>query len=116
MARILGYVLAAALVLLGATFVVAAAATGLWPRYVVGGVLVAAGLSVIFILRMKVPETKVEVTQNVELSGDMKLEEMKCRSCGANLSPESVTVKQGEPFAKCAHCGASYRIEEAPKW
>jgi hypothetical protein len=114
--RVLGHAFAAALVVLGVVFVVAAAASGLWPRYVVGGVLIGAGVAVIAIVRMKRPASKVEVTQKIEVSGDVRLEELRCSRCGAGLDSRSVTVRAGAAFVSCPYCKAEYQIEEAPRW
>jgi uncharacterized Zn-finger protein len=32
------------------------------------------------------------------------------------LSKENLEVKAGAIFVECPYCGASYQIEEAPKW
>jgi hypothetical protein len=114
--RILGYIFAALLIVLGVLFVVAAAASGLWPRYLVGGILVGAGLVLVAIVRAKVPARKVEVTRKVDLTGDVKLEELRCSKCGASLDSKSVTMKQGAVFVSCPYCNSEYQIEEAPKW
>ncbi len=114
--RALGYILAGLLALLGILFVVAAAASGLWPRYVVGGVLLASGLVLVAILRARVPARKVEVTRRIEIGGDASLEKLACTSCGGALDETSVTLKAGAVFVSCPYCSASYQIEEAPRW
>jgi uncharacterized Zn-finger protein len=114
--RILGYILSGLLGLLGILFVVAAAASGLWPRYVVGGILIASGLVLAAVLRTRTPAGKVEVTQRIEIGGDASLENLACTSCGGALDETSVTLKAGAVFVSCPYCGASYRIEEAPRW
>jgi len=67
-------------------------------------------------MRMKVPDTKVTVQQKLDLSGDVRLEELHCRSCGAALDPKSVAVRAGAIFVTCPYCEAAYQVEEAPKW
>lgn len=114
--KILAYAFAGLLIVLGLIFVVAAAASGLWPRYVVGGVLLGAGLVLVMIVRAKVPEKKVTLTQNIDLSGDVSLEQMKCRKCGGDLDSKSVSTKAGAIFVTCPYCKAEYQVEEAPKW
>ena len=114
--RILGYILSGLLALLGILFVVAAASSGLWPRYVVGGILLASGLVLVAILRARTPVSKVEVTQKIDLSGDASLEQMKCTRCAGALDAKSVSLQAGAVFVSCPYCGAAYQVEEAPKW
>ena len=54
--------------------------------------------------------------QKIDLSGDVKLQDLTCRACGGTLGKESVIVKAGAVFVNCQYCGATYQIEEAPKW
>jgi DNA-directed RNA polymerase subunit RPC12/RpoP len=41
---------------------------------------------------------------------------MKCQNCGAELSKDSITVKEGAIFIACPYCGAAYQMVEEPKW
>jgi len=115
-AKIIGYVFSGLLVALGLVFCVAASASGIWQRWILGGILLGAGVVVVYFLRMKVPDTKVSVTQKIDLSGDVQLEELACRSCGATLDGKSVSVKAGAVFVKYPYCDSEYQVEEAPKW
>jgi hypothetical protein len=62
------------------------------------------------------PEQKVTIRQQVELSGDVDLESLKCRNCGAALDRDHITVQEGAILVSCSHCGASYQMVEEPKW
>lgn len=114
--KLLGYVFSALLILLGLLFLVAAGTTGIAMRWVLGGVLLGAGLIVIYMLRMKVPEQKVTVQQQIDLSGDVSMESLKCRNCGGVLDRNSVNVKAGAVFVHCPYCDSEYQLEEAPLW
>jgi len=116
--KAIGYIFAGLLILLGLLFFVAAATTGIWQRWLLGGILFIAGFLVVYFLRMKIPETKVTttVTHQIDLSGDVQLEELNCRSCGASLDAKSVSVEAGAVFVRCPYCDSQYQIEEAPKW
>ncbi len=114
--RFAGYVFGAFLVLFGIVFCAAAAATGLWQRWILGGILLGAGVAIFYIVGMKIPATQVNVTQKIDLSGDVQLEHLTCKSCGATLDSKSVTVSAGAIFVKCPFCGSQYQMEEAPKW
>jgi len=74
-----------------------------------GAFLLAAGL--------RKPKTRdVVVKQELELSGDVALENMKCTQCGGSLSSENIAVRSGAVFASCPYCHSEYQLEEAPKW
>ncbi len=82
--------------------------------------LVFIGLTIgvaIFVFRRLHPrEQKVEITQKIDLSGDVKLETLKCEKCGAQLDKNSIAMKEGAIVVSCPYCGSVYEIEEAPKW
>lgn len=111
--KLVTYPLAAALMALGLMFVVGAQGQGM--RIVVGVVLMAAAGAFIW-LAMQKPTQTTTIVQKIDLSGDVKLQDLKCQSCGGTLGKESVTVKAGAVFVNCQYCGAAYQIEEAPKW
>ncbi len=62
--------------------------------------------------------TLVSQTFNVKMEGSGKFEdkEMKCRSCGAPLTDKDLKIVQGGVMVTCSYCGATYAMEEAPKW
>jgi hypothetical protein len=106
------YVLAAALALLGLVFIVGAQGQVL--RIVVGIVLLVAAAGLVWLQRVR--PTTTTVVHKVDLSGDVRPEQLDCKSCGAHLSSRSVQVRAGAVFVECEFCGAAYQIEEQPKW
>jgi hypothetical protein len=122
------YVLAVLLVLmvpvlgfLGLTFVVGAQGQAL--RIVVGvillvaaGGLLAVGVALIWITVHQPPPSTTTIVQKIELPGNVTLENLQCRSCGATLTEKSITVQAGAVFVRCEYCGAAYQLEEEPKW
>jgi len=108
------YALAAVVALLGAIFLIGNQV--LVQRMVVGLVLIVAGIALAWLAKMKAPQPTVEITQDIDVPGDAELEQLKCRSCGATLDEKSIELREGAIFVKCAYCGTSYQIEEAPKW
>ena len=107
------------LILLGAIFIVASGTENV----VIGAVLVlVAVIMFAFVYRLEKIEaskpTLVSQTFNVKMegSGQQEQKQMLCKSCGAPLSEKNLTVIQGGIMAKCPYCGATYAIEEAPKW
>ena len=112
--KLVAYPLAAVLGFLGLMFVVGS--QGQVMRIVVGVVLMISGGALIWLALQQQKEVKHTVIQKIDLSGDVNVQEMTCRSCGGNLSKESVSVKAGGVFVNCEYCGSAYQLEEEPKW
>ena len=110
--KLVAYPLAAVLAALGLMFIVGA--QGLPLRIVVGVVLLAAAGALIWLALQQKSETTI--VQKIDLSGDVKLEQLTCRSCGGTLGKDSVSVRAGGVFVNCQNCGENYQIEEEPKW
>lgn len=86
---------------------------------VIGLIIAALAVGVFVFLRIRRSKTEaqeVEIVQKIDLSGDIELEKMKCQNCSAELSKDSVTVKEGAIFIDCPYCGTSYQMVEEPKW
>jgi predicted RNA-binding Zn-ribbon protein involved in translation (DUF1610 family) len=119
--KIIGYIAAAILLLFGVLYLLSAfSAQAASPvgRLLVGGLLVALGLGIIVAVRLREPKPKQEVTirQQVDLSGDVNVEALKCTSCGAQLDKSAISVVEGAVMVACPYCGATYQIVEEPKW
>ncbi|MBN2577369.1 MAG: hypothetical protein JXB10_00065 [Pirellulales bacterium] len=85
-------------------------------RLVVGVVLMTAAVAFLWLALQKPRPVEHTVVQKIDLSGDVSIEQMKCRSCGGALSKESISVRAGAIYVNCPFCGSAYQIEEAPKW
>ncbi|MGC9400196.1 MAG: hypothetical protein ACP5HM_13820 [Anaerolineae bacterium] len=112
--EIVTYIIAAVVAFFGLMFVVGA--QGQVVRLVVGVVLMAAAGVMVYLTRVRPKHEETTIVQKIDLSGDVNLEEMSCRNCGGTLDKEDLTVRAGAIFVECPYCGASYQIEEAPKW
>ena len=112
--KTIAYLLAGLLGLGGLTFLIAAGQGNTGRRVIIGIVMLGVAAFLVAFGRSKVPETKI--IQEIDLSGDVALEEMHCSACGAALDSDSVTVEAGAIFVHCPYCGTSYQIEEEPKW
>jgi Zn finger protein HypA/HybF involved in hydrogenase expression len=112
--KLASYIIAALLAILG--FVFLTGAQGQVIRLVIGVVLLVAAGVVIYLFRSKPQVTQNTVVQKIDLSGDVDLETMKCKVCGAPLAKDSLEIKAGAIFITCAHCGSTYQFEEEPKW
>jgi hypothetical protein len=82
------------------------------------GVLFLGGGAGLVYLAMRGQKTEVvqQVTMKVDLPGDTKIEEMKCRSCGGTLAAKDITLVNGAPMVNCPFCGTTYQLTEEPKW
>ena len=119
--KIVAFVVAGIFILFGCLFLLAATSPQNQSKggtFFVGLLLIGIGLAIIFAVKLREPKPvqKVEVTQKIDLTGDVKLEEMKCRNCSAPLAKDSVILKEGAIFVSCPYCKTSYQVEEAPKW
>ncbi len=112
--KIVTYIIAAILAFFGFIFIVGA--QGQIMRMIVGVILFVAAGILIYLTRMRPEQTEVTHVQKIDLTGDVHLEQMKCQSCGGALSKDNLVVRAGAIFVDCPYCGASYQIEEAPKW
>ena len=112
--KLIAYPLAAVLAALGLMFVVGA--QGQTVRIVVGVLLLAAAGALIWLALQQPKASVTTVVQKIDLSGDVKLQDLTCRACGGTLGKESVAVKAGAVLVNCQYCGATYQIEEEPKW
>lgn len=117
--KLIGYIVAAILLFFGVLWLWAAfAAPNPIGRLVVGGLLVALGLGIVVAVRLREPKPKQEITikQQVDLTGDVQLEALKCTSCGAQLDKSAISVVEGAVMVSCPYCSATYQIVEEPKW
>lgn len=118
--KTVGYIVAALFIIFGALFLLGAGDPqrgGGFGWIATGGILVAFGLVIIFFASRKPKvETPQNITYKVDLSGDVQLETLKCKSCGGTLTSENVKMVAGAPVVTCPYCGTSYQLTEEPKW
>jgi hypothetical protein len=85
------------------------------------GILCVVGAIVlIYLARRKAKQEASESVQNislnVDLPGEMKIESMKCKSCGGELASKDIQMIAGAPVVTCPYCGTTYQMTEEPKW
>jgi hypothetical protein len=117
--KLIGYIVSGIFIFFGVLFLWAAFAPDTGNpvgRLVVGIILVGMGLGIIFLVRMREPRPPQEIVQKIDLSGDISLEKLKCRNCGAELDKSSITMAEGAVIISCPYCGVSYQMVEEPKW
>lgn len=120
--RLIGFGFATICILLGLIFLLSLGSpqnTGKGVNAVMALVLLALGIGVLAITLKFLPTVKIEhtVVRKVDLSGDVSLDEMKCKSCGGSLSADNFTIAgDGGAVVSCPYCGTVYQVTEAPKW
>jgi len=113
----IAYIAATVLIFFGVLFVWGAfSEEGQTGWIIIGVISIAAGLGLIWFARRKALKQTVEVVQKIDLSGDINLETLTCRSCGGTLSSQNVKMLAGAPVVDCPYCGSSYQLTEEPKW
>jgi Zn finger protein HypA/HybF involved in hydrogenase expression len=112
--KAVAYLIAAIVGLLGIIFL--AGSQGVFLRVVVGVLLIVAAIAIVFLTRVQPRSVQTTTVQKIDLSGNVNIEEIRCRSCNAPLSKDEIEVKAGAIFIQCDHCGATYQFEEEPKW
>jgi predicted RNA-binding Zn-ribbon protein involved in translation (DUF1610 family) len=107
------------LILLGIIFLIA----GALDTISMGGIMIIiATVILVVVYRIEKMEaakpTLISQTFNVKMEGSGKFseKEMKCRSCGAPLTDKELKIVQGGVMVTCPYCGATYAMQEAPKW
>ncbi len=108
------YLLAGLLGLLGLVFLIGAAQGNAALRVLVGLALMGAAAFFIYLARSKGP--KLEIHHQIDLTGDVSVEKLKCENCGAQLDAKSIEMHEGAIYVRCPYCGSTYHMEEKPKW
>lgn len=117
--KIIAIIAAVVLILFGALMALAATDTsaGSIGWLPIGIVFIAIGLVIIFIaVRQSAQTPDTNVTLNVDLPGNVKMDTIKCQSCGGTLAPKDIQMVAGAPMVTCPYCHTSYQLTEAPKW
>jgi hypothetical protein len=82
------------------------------------GILFFAGGAGMVVAAMRGTKTEViqQVTMKVDLPGETKISEVKCRSCGGTLTADNIKLVNGAPMVNCPYCNTIYQLTEEPKW
>jgi len=82
-----------------------------------GAIALIAGIVMVVIAARKTrQETAQNITVKVDLPGETRIEQMKCRSCGGSLTADNIKMVNGAPMVNCPFCGTAYQLTEEPKW
>ncbi len=119
-ARTILYIVAGILIVLSFLFILGAfSPTGSTSWLVVG--IVGLAIAFIFIIigariGAKAAGTTQNISLNVDLPGNVKMDAIKCMSCGSPLAADDIKMIQGAPVVTCHSCGTTYQLTEEPKW
>ena len=80
------------------------------------GVLFLAGGAGMIVAAQRGTKTEVIQQVKIDLPGQTKIEQMKCRSCGGTLTADNIKIVNGAPMVNCPYCNTVYQLTEEPKW
>ena len=119
-ARTILYIVAGILIVLSFLFILGAfspSGSTSWLLVGLGGLAVAFVFIIIGArLGAKAAGTTQNISVKVDLPGNMKMDAIKCQSCGAPLAADDIKMVQGAPVVTCHSCGTTYQLTEEPKW
>jgi len=115
--KIIGYIFAAILIIFGVLYILASSNPSQEPGIIFTGlIMVLIGFGIIWFVGRKQTSEDKDVTVQIDLSGDVNLDTLTCKSCGSPLSPEHIAMVAGAPVVACPSCGTTYQLTEEPKW
>lgn len=118
--RIIAFITAAVFIIFAFLFILGAFSPEGSPSWIIVGVVgLLIGFVLIFVgTKLQPPQKPGDQVVNlqVDLPGDVNMETIKCKSCGAPLSPEDIKMVAGAPVVECPNCGTTYQLTEEPKW
>jgi vacuolar-type H+-ATPase subunit I/STV1 len=115
--KIIGYIFAAILIIFGVLYILASSNPSQEPGIIFTGVImVLIGFGIIWFVGKKLAPGDEEVKVQIDLTGDIELDTLTCKSCGGHLSSEHTSLQEGALVVDCPFCGTNYQIIEKPKW
>lgn len=117
--KILGYIAAAILIFFGILFIWATFNPQGQPIWLLVGIIsVLIGFGIIYLIsrRKAAGSEDTNVTLKIDLPSDVKMDTIKCKSCGGTLAPENIAMVAGAPVVTCPYCHTTYQLTEEPKW
>ncbi|MFH1445969.1 MAG: hypothetical protein ABIG43_00965 [Chloroflexota bacterium] len=118
--RIIAFITAGLFIIFSFLFILGAFSPDGKPSWIiVGAIGLLIGFGLIFFGTKLTPPQKPgdqNITLNIDLPGNVKMDTIKCESCGAPLAPEDIKLVAGAPVVECPSCKTSYQITEEPKW
>lgn len=118
--KIIGYIFAGIAILFGVLFLIAAfdgrPVSQAISNFIIAAVLIGIGVVIIIAIKLREPKPKQEIVQKIDVSGEIAMERLKCKNCGALLDKDSIKLAEGAIVISCPYCGTTYQMVEEPKW
>ena len=118
--KVIAYISAAILIFFGVLFIWGAFSPQGTPGWIIIGLItIVLGFGILWLagrVRVSPADRSSEVSLKLDLPGEVKLDSLKCQSCGGVLSSKHITMVAGAPIVNCPYCGSSYQLTEQPKW
>ncbi len=123
--RIITYIVAAILILIGLGLAVIIGLSYIVQSYVgtgavfliIGLLLIVGGAYLIYQAgRGKMGAVTENVTLKVDLPANVNMDTLKCKSCGGTLTMDNIQMVAGAPVVNCPYCHTTYQLTEEPKW
>jgi hypothetical protein len=84
---------------------------------IIGVAMIGGGAYLISLAgRGKMGAPTENITLNVDLPANVKLDTLKCKSCGGTLTMDNIKMVAGAPVVNCPYCHSVYQLTEEPKW
>jgi hypothetical protein len=119
--KVIANIAAAILIFFGVMFIWSAFGTTPQPgNIIIGLVTTLIGFGLIWFAQRKGKQdaaaTGQNVSVNIDLPGEIKMETMKCQACGGALTSKNIEMQSGAPMVVCPYCDTTYQLNEEPKW
>ena len=116
--KTIAYIGAAILIFFGVMFIWGSFGSNPQPAWIcVGGVSVLIGFGLIWFAQRKAKvEGEQNISVNIDLPGELKLETMQCQACGGAITSKNIEMQAGAPMVVCPYCDTTYQLNEEPKW
>lgn len=118
--RIIAFVTAAVFIIFAFLFILGAFSPEGSPSWIIIGLIgLGIGFVLIFIGTKLSPPVKPAdqvVNLNVDLPGEVGMDTIKCKACGAPITAKDVKIIAGAPVVECPNCSTTYQLTEEPKW
>lgn len=83
------------------------------PYLLVGVLLTSTAIILLALTRERKP---IEIKQTISVGGPVKVKEVRCPVCGANIDVTKVKIVAGRPIVTCGYCGNNFELTEEPLW
>jgi hypothetical protein len=118
--KIIAYIAAAILIFFSVLFIWGAFSDqGGGAGWILVGLIGAGiGFGIIWFAARKAPAGQAgqNVTLKIDLPSNVKVDSLKCKSCGGALTMENIQMVAGAPVVSCPYCKSTYQLTEEPKW